>query len=204
MTLLTTIPFSGFYETHHSDALDEALEYLFQDGDDEIPTKLQKAYEALNWRQAQTQYAKVYTQALKTLSGLDFKFESITYPREYNFESETLFAFITPDSVQKIFDETDTPGLRTLARERFTSRAGFASFYDPDIDTWPQDPTTWDHNQLGCLLQAWLDQEHFSPESGRFCQWAEWSELEVMEHARCNGVLENIVWNALPPDLRTL
>lgn len=196
---LTTIVFSGFYDSLHSQALETALEQLFSDDQGEPTPEAEKAQESLNWRQAQTEYAKTYTENLKDLTGLDFKFESITYPREYNFESETLYANITEEAVKKLADETNTPNLRTLARERFTSRDGFASFYDPDIDTWPKDPTTWDHNQLGCLLQAWLDQGHPSSESGRFCQWA---ELEVMEHARCNGVLENIVWQALPPDLK--
>jgi hypothetical protein len=194
---LTTVPFSGYYESLHSQALETALEQMHQDDQGNPTPDYEKAQESLNWRQARIEYAKVYTQDLADLAGISIEFESLQSPREYNFETDQIFANITEEDIQKLY--TETRDLRTLARERFTSRDGFASFYSPDIDTWPKDPTTWDHNHLGCLLQAYLDQEHPSHESGRFCQWA---ELEVVEHARCNGVLENIVWNALPPELK--
>jgi hypothetical protein len=191
--MLIALPFSGFYETLHAECLESALESTFTD-EEGNPT-LETAYLKVSWKKAHEGYAKVYTLAMSELTGLDFKFESITFPREYNFESETLYANVAEKAVQRLFATTNTPGLSTLARERFTSRDGFLSFYSPDLTNWPQDPTTWDHNQLGCLLQAYLDQEHPSSESGRFCQWA---ELELLEHARCNGVIEGIVHAALP------
>ena len=39
----------------------------------------------------------------------------------------------------------------------FTSRDGFISHYSPDIDDWGQ-LRNWDHNQLYCMLEAWLEE----------------------------------------------
>jgi hypothetical protein len=198
---IIALPFSGFYESVHSQALEDALQSLYQD-DQGNPTPThgyEKAQQSLDWHQAHQSYAKTYVKNLATSIDIQLDFEQLTSPREYNFETDRIFANISHEAVEKLYNTTDTPGLRILARERFTSRDGFISFYEPNIDDWPKDLKTWDCNQLGCLLQAYLDQEHFSSESDRFCQY---QELNIMEHARCNGVLENIVWSALPPDLQ--
>ena len=48
------------------------------------------------------------------------------------------------------------PALRQAIKERFTSRSGFISSYPNHLEDWPP-LEQWDHNELGTLLVALLD-----------------------------------------------
>jgi hypothetical protein len=88
-------------------------------------------------------------------------------------------------------DGTQLETLDRIAAARHTSRSGFISFYSPDWRSWGE-IESWDHNQLETLLEAYIDDNLGSFE-----------ELDAMEHARCNGVMENwIAYNT--PDIERL
>ena len=193
--MLTVTPFSGFYDTLHSDSLEAAQESRLDDEGE--PLAFRGSVKEVNWRRAHTAYARLYTRYLKDEINIpSLQFEEITFPKEYNFEKETLYCEVSLADAQRLLD--GAPNLPALAKEVFTSRDGFFSFYSPDTTTWGT-VDTWDCNQLGCLFQAWLNHNHPSSESGgeRFCQWAEY---EVMESARCNGLIDDIIQSALPPE----
>lgn len=201
MMVKTTVPFSGFYETLHSDCLETELEQLIDYDDEEgLPEGWSKAgdhAEGIRWACAHRLYAEKYVEYLALELELSMEFEELWHPWEYNFETDTVLASISEEDVQKIYKDTPPDKLIQLAKDRFTSRDGFSSYYDPDINTWGA-LGSWDHHQIGTLLQAYLDQEKPSCESGsqRFCQWA---ECEIMESARCNGVIGDILWRAMKP-----
>jgi len=88
---------------------------------------------------------------------LRIEFDELDSPREYNFANDRIFAKIDSRDVQRLFDEVSDRAMSDVAKELFTSRDGFASHYSPDWQNdWSPDPRTWDHNQVYCLLMAYL------------------------------------------------
>ena len=194
--MLTTIPFSGFYYSLHDSALDSALESIFlDDRGDKRDSIFYAAQDATDWRQVHQNYAAEYAAAFAAEFKLPLQFESMKSPREYNFSTDIIYCTINPNDAARLFDTCDKALLDKIARETFTSRDGFASFYDPDFTPWG-DILTWDHNQLGVLIRA-----HVTEQNPDFDQWA---EVELMESAQCNGVFDNWIFGSNPEKLNRL
>lgn len=179
------IPFSGFYESLHSGAVDYAIESLFMDDRGNTNAGLVgRAVSGCDFFGVCREYAKRYAREFSTFAELpSLSFKVMQSPREYNFTTDRIFCTISDDDVQKMHNETSQGTLWPLAREWFTSRDGFSSFYDPDVTAWG-DVTAWDHNQLACLLAAYIAER----ECDDFDQWA---EVALMEAAQCNGDFDN-------------
>ena len=190
--LIINIPFSGFYETRWNDGLDGVEAYTVEALEEEHKTgniadliwqcaNYYKSYQHV--ADAFVDYFNDYIKEEYELD-LDLKFESMTSPREYNYDTDRIFCYITPENVQKLFDATSTPALRQAIAERFTSRSGFISSYPNRLEDWDADPTTWDHNQLGTLLVALLaDAEDYEWEI-----WESMSDRNVFDSAFGNCV----------------
>lgn len=192
----TTIQFSGFYCSLHDGALDSALESIFSDDSgDKRDSILYAAQDATDWRLVYQKYAAAYSAAFAAEFNLPLQFESMKSPKEYNFSTDIIYCTISDDEAAWLFDTCDTTLLAKIARETFTSRDGFASFYDPDFTGWG-DVLTWDHNQLGTLIRA-----HVADQNPDFDAWA---EVELMESAQCNGLLENWIFESNPEALNRL
>ena len=179
--MLTTVPFSGFYNSFHDACLDDTLGSMFSDRETGChPNKdlLDAAYDAVRWGHVHHQYAETYCKAFAHEFGISLSFDSLVSPREYNFETDRIFATIDEDEVRRLFGEVDPDDLTAIAKERFTSCDGFISFYDPNWRNWG-DVLEWDCNQVGTLLQALVGDE--------FDQWAEFS---LMSSAYENGRME--------------
>lgn len=89
---------------------------------------------------------------------IGLKFESMSSPREYNFETDRLFAFVSLRIMRELFKRSKAEKHATLAaviRQRFTSRSGFISHYSNYLADWLAKPLAdWDHNELATLLIA--------------------------------------------------
>lgn len=135
-------------------------------------------------------YAKEYTSALahfiagEANAPFSLEFEELTSPREYNFTTDKIFARISPEQVQWLFNNTDTPVLRQHITDKHSSRDGFISFYPNTLEEWPANVLDWDEIQLGTLLEAYIE----------CLLQGEFDELAIMEDARGNGIIANIIW----------
>lgn len=91
-------------------------------------------------------------------AGLEF--DALDSPTSYNFATDRVFAYIPMATVELLFTRSRVDNhdpLRSLIRDSFTSRSGFSSHYDNDLDAWLEKPLDeWDHNELGVLLVAAL------------------------------------------------
>lgn len=184
----TTIPFSGFYYSLHDSALDSALDSIFSDDSGNArPALVCKAHDAADWRKVQNNYAAEYAAAFAAEFNLPLRFGSMESPREYNFSTDIVYCTISAENATWLFDTCDKTLLAKIARETFTSRDGFISFYSPDFTEWG-DILAWDHNQLGALIRA-----HVAEQNPDFDRWA---EFELMESAQCNGRLENWIFES--------
>jgi hypothetical protein len=134
----TTVPFQGFYETIHYAHFENLIE-------DEIE---------FDTKELQVKLAKDFAKFVANEHNIDLTFVDLYSPSEYNFSSDVITADIPLQQVKELVKEVGET-LNEVARELFTSRSGFISFYSPDVEDWG-DPDTWDEHQVGCLLQALL------------------------------------------------
>ncbi|MBC7198081.1 MAG: hypothetical protein H5U32_02415 [Pseudomonas balearica] len=190
--MLTTIPFSGFYQSFHDSSLDDALDQMFSDRDTGcwVNHKLRdRAFGACQWGLVHGNYAAAYAKALADEFKIALTFESLKSPREYNFDTDRIFCEIELDEVKRIRAETSEKALRDKVRERFTPCDGFIPFYSANLDNWDE-IETWDHNEVGTLIEAYVDEQ-----APGFDMWAEY---DLMESARANGRLDEWIIQATP------
>ena len=182
--MITTVPFSGFYNSLHDSNLDLALERMFSDratGCHVNKELYHRAFGSIEWGMVHAKYADEYTQQFAHEYGLtSLKFESLRSPKYYNFETDRIFAEISEEEVRRLLLSMSGEALAKAAKYRFTSCSGFISFYNPDVSTWGP-IEEWDHNQVGTVLVA--------------LAW-DLDELTLMESAECNGKFDDWLYSS--------
>lgn len=189
------IPFCGFYESAASQMIDDVINQSFDyegTGDAQIPEDFYDHWGDGN-KAVEIAFCKLYVerfvQYLKNEADLEItlEFDDMVSPKFYNFETDRIFCKIKSEDVQKLFDHVNTPSLRTMVRERHTSRSGFWSYYSNDLDDkdgeWGRPLNEWDSVQLQTLLMAFMEQEGVEDDTWR-----------IMEDCTSNGKLDNVVW----------
>ena len=176
--LESTIPFCGFYESFISDDIDyqigQQIEWdsdIYDLNEDEQQV-LEDSYLSVNrssfYNQIAEHYTDLYIDALnERLKGftLNAKFNLLTSPREYNFETDRIFINIEKNHAIdfiKYIIKNYKKELENKIKERFTSRSGFWSHYKNGLDLWTKDYSEWDHNQIGTCFELFdFDELHF-------------------------------------------
>jgi hypothetical protein len=162
-SLEVSVPFQGFNSTIHEDCISGKVA-AFHDLDD-IFDMQDVVYAAIDWHKVKREYAKQYLEEFeyRLYVGYDIKisleFASIVSPREYNFTNDRLYATISKEDIMTLRDNVDVSALDRLIRQTFTSRSGFISFYPNRLFEWGEDVLTWDANQLGTLLEAFVQSD---------------------------------------------
>jgi len=146
------VPFSGFYQTIHDAVIEETAEMQVEDVDD---------LDKLDMRQAMIDYSKIFINKLGKEIEIDFVFADLESPREYNFETDKIFANITIEEINKMYEEvfsneTTKKNFRDKVSSHFAKRDGFAPNYSDDYNNWG-DISTWDYNQLSILLGTYIN-----------------------------------------------
>lgn len=195
-----TIPFSGFYESHHNSAMSDALERMFQDDSGDIhPELAQAASDALGWSRAFALYAGAYAKHFCEEFDIGGTFEKMVSPREYNFDTDVLYITLSEAEVARIVGHVDPARLAQLCRDKFTSRSGFISFYSPDWESWG-DFRKWDHHQVGAVIEAYMIQQCEEDKQTTPCDW----ELYSMDWASEGGQLDNWLLDGQSDEVRRL
>lgn len=198
--MLTTIPFPGFYYTQLSDALDQEEEqiadYMIEEGEnfDHNAAEIQEAiFWATDYKKAHEHIAREYAkQFAEYVKPYKLEFESMTSPREYNFETDRVFMTVSEIDFELMLAATDRLILAGLVRERFTSQSGFASFYSNNLLDWLDKPLEdWDHNEVGTALEAYLQT------TGLYRYEI---EDDIVEYMSRNGVFGDAIGRALDDD----
>lgn len=191
--MLTTISFCGFYDSIHSSNIDYAIEQMFSDRDTGCQRNegLEMAlFNKCHYSAVYKAYAKEYVENFaREFEIPSLIFDELNSPKFYNFTTDRIFATVTLEDLLKIKNTVPLEEFKDMAKLMFTSRDGFSSFYDPDIDSW-DDIEHWDANQCGCLIAAYADYER-----GGFDQYA---ENDLMEDSRGNGLYEQWIDSATP------
>jgi|GEM_PF-1940851 len=152
------IPFAGFYGSWHDDRVDEVEERMFQDDSGQLTSDYlyETFWSGVDYSEVFERYARAWTAALAHESGIAMDFEEMTSPREYNFQTDRVFAKISRSDLAKMLRAVRGKRLAAAIHERCTSRSGFCSFYPNDIRRWPR-IADWDHNHVGIVLECYLE-----------------------------------------------
>lgn len=192
--ILTTIPFSGFYESIHSQEIDHCLERIFEDDHgcwpDSLREHLGDVWQHIDYRAVDEAYAKEYCSALSETIGLTLHFDELNSPREYNFTTDRIFAYMERQDVTRMFLAIDIEQLEKRIKERFTSHDGFISGYPNRLEDWPDEIEQWDHNQIGTALLVFVDQWAQDERADDFDQWAEYD----LVNGDCSGWIDNLLF----------
>lgn len=154
------LPFTGFYESIHSSQIEGAIEQLFADDHGELTTELSDAVDsaAIDYKAIHNEYAKEYIAAFASELDLTLEFDELTSPREYNFETDRIFAAIPAGQINKIRREVEKHAdWPQCLRDNFTSYDGFWSHYstDPGDEVWTR--AELDECQYEVIINFWLE-----------------------------------------------
>lgn len=168
-----SIPFEGFYETNSGETVESNLinEWNYKNNvtDDreltDAETESRDEYMTDNWKRGAQEYAEAYANGLASLLSRDlgmpvtFSDVIIDSPRFYNFTTDRIFAKVSREVLALLFARTDYAKLAEHVKENFTSRDGFASHYEGDINSteW-QNIELYDHNQWRAVLDVFMEQ----------------------------------------------
>jgi hypothetical protein len=160
------IPFAGFYESVWSSSLDDEEEQyamsLAEKHDikqDEVTALIfQHCSYGLAHRHIAAEYVDVFESFINDKLGtkIVLTYVSLDSPKYYNFETDQIIASIEYSDALILARRVGRNALRKAAKQMFTSRDGFISFYRNDPAEWGR-LRGWDHNQLYCLLTAAVD-----------------------------------------------
>ena len=166
--MLTTLPFSGFYCSKWSNELDDVENQFIEKEADDTLDEFEVSVLVDKCRQYETQieyvaeeYVGYFNEKFKEEFAIDLKlrFESLKSPREYNFSTDIIYAYIDEEVVRRLLDDLEESKLADMIRERFTSCDGFISFYPNRIEEWKEKPLEeWDYNEVGTVLEAYVAQ----------------------------------------------
>lgn len=158
--MLTTIPFSGFYNSIHDKTIDDALKGMLSDSSGCHPASERISeeiylYTKIPMNEYTLRYVRIFAQWLNEKSGLNISlaWESVSSPREYNFETDRIFAKVTEVDALAMLRAVDPAEMDAVCRAEFTNRSGFYSHYSSRWRDWGP-VLKWDHNQVGALLSA--------------------------------------------------
>lgn len=212
--LLTTIPFSGFYNSEYSEELEYCLESEAENLAESHGITIDEASELLykhsDFSLVHEKIAIEYVKKFNALIienfefDLTLEFESMKSPREYNFTTDIIFAYLPEQNLKMLLEDIDQTSLEKLIAEKFTSRSGFISYYSNSLAEWLKQPfSEWDHNQLGTLLECLVkraedwendvydDVYDTMQESiyNAFSDCVKWAEIEAEIEELKNGII---------------
>lgn len=174
---IINIPFCGFYCSWYDSELDSIIERECEyrcdsrNGDSfvDIPENeySEILYRFADFGAAYQEIASKYVdrfndflcEELNIDQGFSLEFEKMESPKEYNFSTDRIFAFIPEEKVNELFDNVNQGDLAAAIKDHFTPRSGFIPFYSDDVLTWLAKPVLeWDYNELSMLLHGLLKQ----------------------------------------------
>lgn len=142
---LVQIPFQGFYESVHDANFDSCIESELE--------HLDLNYDDCEINIERSAYAVQYVEAIRNEYNFNFlEFESLSSPREYNFETDRIFAYADLNELIELL-MVNKDGFKTWLLKRMASRDGFIPHYSNVLLDWGNVYANWDFNQWGLLLE---------------------------------------------------
>ena len=198
----TNIPFCGLYHSSYDQQIDTEIEHLAEWLAEEHNVTPEAASDALftcldchdTWQEISRLHVATWLELFSDDFGVDLytghEFSGLTSPKYYNFSTDRVFARVSFDGVQTLFDRHKVDGFNVfgeILKERFTSYDGFISHYSNQVEAWLEKPLDeWDHNEVCTLLIASIALAEKSPQCVQ--DFNRNVEYEVMYDGCGNGV----------------
>jgi len=112
-----SLNFGGFYESKHSQTIDNNIEIFGYD------------WEKIDYKKTYINYCKDYLNKLSEELKIELSFISLDSPKFYNFTTDKIFCSVSDEDFKTLLDEYDTKKLFNYIEEHSKSRDGFTSFY---------------------------------------------------------------------------
>lgn len=191
-TVSAGIPFSGFYDSYHSDYIDNEIEqeidYFQEEGVTANGYYNALKNEGYNYsaicKSYATEYAEAFIDQINSNYGfnLEIKSTDLESPKFYNFTTDRIFIDLDFSDILKVreyISENLEPELMRKIKDMFTSCDGFISHYSNSLLEWGY-LDSWDYNQFLTLFEVLFDD-------------MEIEEYEIIENAIGNGMLSNAI-----------
>ena len=183
----TTVPFSGFYHSFHSEMIDNCEDQMFSDNNGNVYNELAEDFcNHLDYAEVHKKYAEAFVESFSKEFEISLEFDELVSPKFYNFETDRIFVKISRSDIAKMLWKVKGKYLNDKAKQLFTSRSGFISFYSNNPRDWGK-ISTWDHNQIGTILRAYVDYN---------CN--DWCDTEdsLVSDFNCNGDLDEWIFSS--------
>lgn len=169
------VPFQGFYQSIHEDAIDRAEEMRNEDLEEDEQEVVSLTNENMR------EYVGHYLTRLSSRLPCDDDFTDfrVISPREYNFGTDQVLATLHANTLRVLLADVkslDAKGFRERVRDELKPRSGFAPYYSNNLDDWPEDPAEWGSARLELLIRFYLEAEHDE----------DW-EMSIVEDMQSNG-----------------
>jgi len=143
--VLVQVPFQGFYQSVHDVNLDNCIESELE--------HLELNYDDCEIKIDRAAYCVQYVETVKGEYNLKFlEFESLSSPKEYNFETDRIFAYADLNELVGLL-MVNKDGFKKWLIERMAPCSGFIPHYSNDLLDWGNMYINWDFNQWGLLLE---------------------------------------------------
>ena len=155
--LETKIPFQGFYCSLHSEVISWAL-------DNEAEENEQIELPEVNYPALYLAYAQEYLEGFETAINEEFDiniklpFVNLQSPKEYNFETDSIFSNISLEDAQILKDLITPLTWEGKIKELFTSYSGFISFYSNDAEDYKKPLSSYDCNEVYVIMSCIYDE----------------------------------------------
>lgn len=172
--VLVQIPFHGFYESIHDAAiLDAVVDHVAYSKFEESIMDLEQEqanivddwiYDNIHketYDKIKNEYVKKFVEEFGHEYDLDsIEFSDMTSPREYNYETDRIFAKVDLAEMNTLANHVDMKGFVEWVKDRLEPHDGFIPYYSNDISDWGL-LKDWDHNQFGLLLEYFTEDDDF-------------------------------------------
>jgi hypothetical protein len=187
----TTVPFSGFYQSFHSEMIATCEEQMFSDNKGNVYNELaEDFFYHVDYAEVHKKYAEAFVKSFSKEFEISLEFDELVSPKYYNFETDRIFVKISRSDIVKMLWKVKGKYLNNKAKQLFTSRPGFASFYSSNPRDWGK-ISTWDHNQIGAILRAYVDYN--------CADWC-YTEESLVSDFNCNGDLDEWIFSSTDRD----
>ena len=165
--------FNGFYSTLFEPNYEQAFESAEENEGREL-TEAEIEFDYSDYMNRVAERCCHEIQHYLNADGLaiNIEFEGVHSPREYNFTNDSINCeyTLTDECFDKLIDycKTNLEAFTTYLKEKYSSRSGFISFFQTDVDTWfneylTQDSSDFEHC-FGSVLEFYLENEGFTDE----------------------------------------
>ena len=117
----TTVNFGGFYNSIHSDIIENYIE------------DREYNWENVNYKDTYKNYSKSYINVLNNILDTNIIFKALNSPRYYNYSTDSIIIELSKKDILKLFKYIKKEELKlkviNIIKEASTSKDGYIAFY---------------------------------------------------------------------------